>query len=358
MSEVIRTDLRLWIGESGKEATADVLPDLLSFSYDDKESGEADEVSLVLKDPDGKWAASWSPEKGQIVKASIVPKGALTLRCGTFYVDSLRTSGSPRVMEIKAVSVPQKTAIRRLQKTKSWEAVSLGEIVQQIASSHEMKALYDVEDDPDYDRVDQKQESDLKFLQRLCEDAGFSLKVTDGRLVVFNQETYEKKAPIETITLGVSSVLSWSFETQLSDSYRRCIVSWRDPKQKVKGDAGSHTLPDGTDSGVRKNPAVMTFTYEDPDGDPDGQDLKIHKRATSQAEAERIAKAELRKANLARLTGSLKMIGSPYYVAGSVIEVAGFGSFDGRFIIERASHSIGSGGYTTDLTLRRVNKEY
>ena len=45
-------------------------------------------------------------------------------------------------------------------------------------------------------------------------------------------------------------------------------------------------------------------------------------------------------------------------VAGSVIELTGFGSFDGNFIIERAEHSMGPNGYVTSLDVRRVNNTY
>ena len=84
----------------------------------------------------------------------------------------------------------------------------------------------------------------------------------------------------------------------------------------------------------------------------------MRKRVTSKAEAERLAKATLRKVNLRRVTGSLTVIGDPSLLAGCVIACEGFGSFDGNFIIESSSHDVGGGGYTTSLQLRRVNGEY
>ena len=52
------------------------------------------------------------------------------------------------------------------------------------------------------------------------------------------------------------------------------------------------------------------------------------------------------------------MIGDPFLSAGTVICIKGAGAFDGNFIIEEASHSGGSSGYTTGLRLRKVNAEY
>ena len=108
----------------------------------------------------------------------------------------------------------------------------------------------------------------------------------------------------------------------------------------------------------KKNPAVMTYTYVDPNADDDGQEYQVKKRATSIDEAKRIAKATLRKLNLRKMTGSLSLVGDTSLVAGVVIKLKGFGSFDGGFIIESASHSVSTSGYVTSLSVRRVNNNY
>lgn len=106
------------------------------------------------------------------------------------------------------------------------------------------------------------------------------------------------------------------------------------------------------------NPAVHQYTYTDPEADENGQVFELKRRATSIEEAKQLAKAKLRCLNSKRVTGSLNIVGDPTVVAGCVVEIAGFGSFDGNFIVEEATHSGGSGGYTTALRLRKVNTEY
>ena len=130
MSGPIQTYLRLLFTEAGTSVTQDILPDLLSFSYDDKETNEADEISITLKDPTGKWASKWKPDGGEVVRAYIASgtvdgKKGRELFCGKFFVDSLRTSGSPRVFEMRAVSIPMNTPIRRKMITKAWEKKTL-----------------------------------------------------------------------------------------------------------------------------------------------------------------------------------------------------------------------------------------
>lgn len=377
MSGPVQTYLRLFFTEAGTSVTQDILPDLLSFTYDDKETNEADEISLTLKDPTGKWASKWKPDGGEVVRAYIASgtvdgKKGRELFCGKFFVDSLRTSGSPRVFEMRAVSIPLNTPIRRKMVTKAWEKKTLKGIAQEIATAAKVKLLFDSQDNPSYDRQDQKAESNLRFLSRLCEDAGLSIKVTDSQIVIFDQAFYEKKKPVKTFKLGVSDILSWDFESQQSETYKTCTVSWRDPKKKQKGSSGGYNMDlEKGDSGddpeydmdlqkVKKkvNVAVNTYTYTDPNVEDNGQEYQVKKRAASLDEAKRIAKATLRKLNLRSVTGGLSLVGDTSLVAGVVVELKGFGSFDGRFYIESASHSVSTSGYVTSISVRRVNSNY
>jgi phage protein D len=360
----IQTRLKLLFGKDEKDVSKDVCADLLSFSYDDKETAEADEVRLTLKDPDGKWADTWKPDGGEVIRASItagtVLNGMQTLPCGKFFVDSFRTSGSPRVMEIKAVSIPLNKPIRKRLKTRAWEKTTLKQIAETIAKEAEATLLWDSEDNPTFDRQDQKKESDLKFLSRLCEENGLSIKLTDDQIVIFSQESYEKKAAVATYILGTSDIMRWDFEQEQSETYKSVTVSYRDPRLKKRGSAGSHRTKESTGKTVAKqaNPAVNSYTYTDPAADENGQEYQLKKRASSIDDAKRLAKAKLRQLNMRRVKGSMTVIGNPSLVAGVVISCQGFGSFDGSFICENVTHAVSGSGYTTQLRLRRVNNEY
>ena len=287
----------------------------------------------------------------------------------------MRASGSPRICEIRAVSVPLKAPIRRRLVSKAWEKYTLKRIASEIAKKAEISLIFETEEDPEYDRLDQKDESDLAFLTRLCRDAGFSLKVTDDTIVIFDQTRFEKMDPICTLELGKADILSWDFQNEQSETYKSCVVSWRDIKKKIRKSVGGYNidlekpstnppakynidLEKIDSSNARKNPAVNTYVYIDPDADDNGQEYKLKKRVTSRAEAERLAKATLRKLNLRKLTGSMTLVGDTRLVAGVVVEVRGFGSFDGRFFVESATHSVSGSGYTTSINVRRVNNKY
>lgn len=373
---VLKTDIEILITDRQVNISQDIAPDLLAFSYSDKETDEADEISLTLKDPDGKWAGSWKPDGGERIEAAIITSstddienliGLVTgreqaapsrLPCGKFHIDSQRTSGSPRVMEIKGISIPLNTPIRKKLKTKAWEKTTLKAIATAIAKANSVGLIWDSQENPAYDRQDQKRETDLKFLSRLCKDNGLSIKASSDRIVIFDQASYEKKTSVKTYILGQSAIISWDFETQQSETYKSVTVSYRDPRKKKRGSAGSHKTSRTTTATAGKNPAVHEYTYTDPEADANGQEYSLKKRATSIDEARRLARAKLRELNQRKITGTLTVVGDVETVAGVVITCIGFGSFDGNFIVEEAHHTVGASGYTTQLRLRRVNMNY
>lgn len=67
MSNPLQTKLRLLFTAAEQDVSQSVLPDLLSFTFSDKETGEADELRLTLKDETGKWAAAWRPDNGEVI---------------------------------------------------------------------------------------------------------------------------------------------------------------------------------------------------------------------------------------------------------------------------------------------------
>ena len=365
-NQPLETVLGLYFTEAEKDVWEEIAPDLLSFSFSDSETNEADSLSITLKDETGKWAKRWNPYPGERVKAYIKQKvnGKIsgTLNCGKFFVDTMKVQGAPRIFEMGAVSVPLNKPIRKRIKSKAWEKTTLKKIASAIADEAKIKLLWDSESDPEYDRVDQKKESDLKMVSRLCDEAGLSLKVTDDKLVIFDQHSYENKKPVKTVTLGESDVLNYSFETCQSDLYKSVTVSYRSPKKKKKGKAGGYTFDLKTGRKVTKkktsNPAVFTYTATDPAADENGQEYYLKSRCTSIDEAKRKATAMLRKLNRRGVTGDLTVVGDVDLVAGAVLEIKGFGIFDGNFIIATAKHDYGTNGYVTSVQLRRVQKGY
>lgn len=125
--------------------------------------------------------------------------------------------------------------------------------------------------------------------------------------------------------------------TSLHDtSYSKCHVSYTDPT------AGT----------------TIEYTYTPRDADKNGQVLEINEKVSSREEARQLAMKRLRQKNKGEFKASFKLAGDVRLVAGVTVRVAGYGAFDGKYIIETATHSISRSGYKTDVTLRRVLEGY
>ena len=260
------------------------------------------------------------------------------LDCGTFEVDTINGSGPPSKVTIKASSIPCKTTARTQKKTKAWEKIKLSVIANEIAGANGLSCMFESSSDPFYDRKEQMQESDITFLQRLCKDAGISLKVTAKMIVLFDTADYEQKDAVVAITRGAANVSRWSFSTSLHDTaFSSCHVSYTDPKSQT----------------------TIEYTYTPRDDNKGGQVLEINEKVSTREEARQLAMKRLRQKNKEEYKASFSLSGDTRLVAGVTVEVSDYGAFDGKYIIETATHTVSkSGGYKTDITLRRVLEGY
>ena len=334
----------------GTDITSDIAPYLLSVTYIDNDDAEGDDLQLQLQDRDKVWLNSWLSAavetaagdnlkiRGTITAENWISDGKdQSLDCGEFELDSVSASGPPSTVTIKATSLPYSSQIRQTKKSKAWEAYKLSGILSEIASNHGLTSMVDAENDPYYKRVEQTRTTDIKFLLKLCRDAGLNLKATDGMLVIYDQAAYEKKEPV--IFIDQENVLDWKLTTQQTDTeYQSCRVSY--------------VLPDGTAiEGVAK--------VDDYDEDSTtNQQLEIYAQVADEAEAKALAAKHLRLHNKFSRQVSFTVPGNPLYLAGEVMEVSGFGMFDGRYLCTQAKHAVGGSGYKTTLTGRRILEGY
>lgn len=259
------------------------------------------------------------------------------LDCGTFQIDSIALSGPPSKVTIKGTSLPTTSTVRAVKKSKAWEQITLSDIANKIATANKMKSYFSSDYDPLYSRKEQAAESDIAFLQRLCKDAGISLKVTNNTIILFDEAEYEQKPAIMTIKNGEGNVKSYNFSDGTSDTaYSSCHVSYTNPQTG----------------------ALIEYTYTPRIDNPGtGEVLEINEKVNTREEARKLAMKRLRQKNKERFAASFKMIGNTSLVAGVTVNVEGWGCFDGKYIIEQSTHTV-SNGYTTQIRLHKVLEEY
>lgn len=337
---------------NNKDISADISKYLKSISYTDNLSGEADDLQITLEDKAGLWQSTWMPEKGALLDVMLQQKYLQTLsalpqslRLGLFEIDEITSSGYPSEVQIKAVSVPDNNTLRGTERSRSWEKAKLQVIANDIASAAGMSLFWDTEENPVLDRAEQTEQSDLSFLYAICKDKGLALKISDKKIIIFDEAKYEaEKAKITIVKPGTvykkeSGMkylfvgTGYSLRTKIRDIYAACRVSYQ--------------------QGSSKSNIEATYTA----AGKKGKTLQVNEQVESVAEALNLAKKRLREKNKDEVTGSLNMLGNFVLLSGVTVNLLGFGAFDDKYLITRASHDIGS-GYTTNIDVRRCLNGY
>lgn len=337
---------------NNKDISADISKYMKSISYTDNLSGEADDLQITLEDRAGLWQSTWLPEKGALLDATLQQKDWQTLsalpqslRLGLFEIDEMTSSGYPSEIQIKAVSVPDNNTLRGTERSRSWEKTKLQVIANDIAIDAGMTLFWDTEENPVLDRAEQTEQSDLSFLYAICKDKGLALKISDKKIIVFDEAKYEaEKAKITIVKPGTvykkeSGMkylfvgTGYSLRTKIRDIYAACRVSYQ--------------------QGSSKSNIEATYTV----AGKKGKTLQVNEQVESVAEALNLAKKRLREKNKDEVTGSLNMLGNFVLLSGVTVNLLGFGAFDDKYLITRASHDIGS-GYTTNIDVRRCLNGY
>ncbi|ANY69727.1 late control protein [Paenibacillus sp. BIHB 4019] len=326
---------------NGKDISADLAESLMDLSYTDNPSGQLDDLQITLEDKDRKWQGDWSPTIGDSITASLrtiswdKQNEVKTFPLGTFGVDSATLNGPPDTVQIKALSLPAGTTARHEIRSKAWEKVRLKTIAGDIAKRAELTLLYEAPDNPIYDRLEQTEQADMPFLLDLCTKEGIAVKVAAGKLVLFDESVYEQKSTVATLTRGTDNVIGYSFGWSVTEAaYRAAQLVYT------------------TGEGKKKTEVKAVFT---PPGAPaSGPVLKLNESVSSEAEALRVAKNRLREENKNYGKASLQLPGDIRMAAGLTINIVGWGRYDGKYIIESATHSVGSGGYSTSIEIRKV----
>jgi len=331
---------RLSVLYGGKDISSEIAPYLVKFTYTDNAHGKADTLSISLEDTKGRFVGGWFPEKGARLEAVIscedwFSKGDRpSLNCGAFEVDQVSFDGPPDVLTIEAVSASTTSSIRREKKTRAYENTTLESIAGDIAKRQGLELVYQSGDVVSLGRVDQRGQSDLEFLQRQAEAHGLKLKVTDDKLVLFDDDEADARPSSYTIKRKNGSLVRYRFQTQSHDTFDGAKATYWNPEEKALY---------AVESAPRKPPKGT------------GQTLTVNERVESRAAAEKLAAKRLRSKNKGGTSGSITLMGHPGMQAGLNVSASGFGKFDGKYSLETVKHVLDrQGGYVTTLELKQA----
>lgn len=282
----------------------------------DNSGGVADSVDVIFNDTEGLWQ-KWGPNKNDTIK--IIKDGYST---GDMYIDELALS--PGVFRLSAVSTP--LGIRTI-KSRVWEYARFSAIAADVASSAGLVLeLYSIIDRQYAYQISQVNESDLAFLNRLCIREGYSLKVSNGKLVIFDVVTFENKPPVEVFSR--SQMADYSFENSNDELFSACKVEYL------------------TADGLYQSWTALSQTVTT------GSVYKVSEGMLTQSEAIRFGDNILKDLNKTEVTGSVFVVFNKNIAAGSVIEITEVGAmFDGLYFVDTVVHDFVKNKTTIELRL-------
>lgn len=303
-----------------KDVSADFLPVLKNLVYTDKLSGTASELSIDVDNRKGYFFNDWYPAVGDEINVKIGYQGGAMLDTGVFYVDEASLSGgSPDSCSIRGLSLQTSALCSAIDKKRQTGSVS--SIVSQVAKSIGMTSSGDLSGS--WSGI--QREPGLQFLCRMAKETGRICKV-EGKEVIFYRIADLIQAA--QMTVKKEDVISYDIKDKAAGRYKKCTVSYYDPKQK-KTITGS---------------AVA---------DVEGGTLSIQEEVADNTAAAARAKEILTTKNKSGIEITISLMGDPRLQAGVSLALEGFGRFDTVYFIDEARHNVSSSGYTTEVKLQK-----
>ena len=326
-----------WIELSmnGRVVSSELSKYLKGLTYREALDGEADTLEVTLQDVDGLFRSAWFPSRGMTIEATIYDDYS-ALPLGSFEIDEIENSFPPSECKIKGNSIPSSSGVKSVEKSRSWEQVPLSAIALDIAVGGGLKLYYETTEDPLIERAEQTEESDLAFLHRLCKDKGLALKMNDRQLIIFDIEKFEGTAAIGAVIKGGKALKRFSVRTTLNEVYSKCEVKYKNGR---KGELIEGSYSSG---------GILSTVFGS-----GGRTLKVNKKVTTKAEADRLAKKSLKAANREETKVQLTVIGDMRMRSGATLLLEGFEVFDGKYLIQKATHTVGGSGYETAVEMTR-----
>ncbi|SRR5579875_702782 len=316
---------------AGTDITGDISSMVTSIVYRDFLGGRAGEIEVELEDRDHLWQGPWYPSIGDQLNLLIGYAGEPMLPCGDFEIDQLELQGPPDVFRMRCLSA-YITPAMRTRNSVAYENQTLLQIATTVAAKYGL-AVIGVADslNPMFARITQNHESDLEFLKRLATAHGYEFTVRGSALVFYSRAALETQTPVITLTRG--DVERFSFENRTRRIYKAAQVAYQDAATR----------------------SLITQTI-DAAGIPTGDTRKLITRCENAQQATLKAQAALQEANSWFTSSQITLPGMTALAAGNTLELFGWGSFDGLYLIEVSRHSLHRRtGYSTSIDARRVS---
>lgn len=306
-----------------QDITGALQDNLISLNLTDEAGTKSDTLTLTLSDSSPGYQLPKSGAKLELW----LGYDDQAKNMGVFIVSDIELSGPPSQMTIKALAAPlssnsQTFGQLQTQKTRSWDHVSLGDMVRTIAKEQGLKPeVAERFSTIDIPHIDQTAESDINLLSRMAKDHDALVKPVAGRLLFTDKgkgRTVSGKS-LPVITLIPADITRWKVSITDRSRYSSVTTRWQDV---ITGEEKTVTAGEG-------NP-TLKITHPYPD----------------QQAADAAAKSRYQSLQRGASRLSITCPGSPELFAEGGLTLKGFrAGVDGEWIMTRVTHTLDGNGY-------------
>lgn len=252
-------------------------------------------------------------------------------------------SGSP---ELSISGYDHGFPLNNGRKSRTWTKQRDSDAVREIASYNNLNSAIETTKE-EHPQIEQNQESDWQFLQKLAKRNHFELYVDEQKRLHFAPPNDKANAVLELV-YG-SGLLSFKPQANLAGQVSKVeVYGWdRKAKKEIIGtaEAGQESGLNGTSPGQ-----FLNSFGADPKKMPV---LRIRQPVFTQSEANQRAKAALNDKAKKFLTGEAESIGLPELRPDRNVALKNLGTmFSKTYYIEQATHKVDSGGYRTRFKVK------
>ena len=301
---------------------------LLSLRLTDEAGTTSDTVEIQLDDRDSK--IEW-PTHGAELEVFLGFSHTEMVRMGLFTVDEIEQTGPPSTLTVRGKAADMRASFKA-SKTRSWDNVTLGALVSQIANENGLTAkVAEVFTSTTITHLDQTDESDLHLLTRLAREFGAVAKPVAGYLVFAQKGEAKSVSGMElpTVDINVVSVQQHRMTQAERGKYQSVRAYWHE-----------------TESADQKSVIIGS-------GEPV---YSMRHSYPSNNEATRAATAKLQALTRGVETLSLTVIGNAELQAEGKLNLSNLrDAVNGEWLLKRVEHQFDAQGFVTRIEAETPN---
>lgn len=298
---------------NGKDVTANVKKHLVSLSLKDESGDATDELTLNFDN------LFKRPAYEDKIKIWLGYKETGLYYCGAFLVQT--TEKNQNALRVRATSTNFTTEIKK-KRNKSYENISLYDLVKKIADRNSLKYKCDF-NDVFFKHLSQTDESDLHLLNRIAKMYNATFNIKNDTIIFIKKQKNSDNLP--AFEIDRKNVSSYSIKYANKTLYKSVKATWHDTKENKQKEVVF---------GNGEPQYILQDNFKD------------------ENEALKRTEGILNLLNAGIVSGNLAIDGMNI-IAGAKLKLTGFGEDDGEYSIKRVTHNLSSSGYTVRVEFER-----